>query len=77
MTLTTPSGLNGPVSVLDAPVSAAAAGTYTIEVGAARATVTPPSPRSWSGPTGPSPGRIGLTARAALVLVLFEHEMIV
>jgi hypothetical protein len=43
MTLTTPSGLNGPVSVLDAPVSGAAAGTYTIEVGAARATVTPPS----------------------------------
>ena len=43
MTLTTPSGLNGPVSVLDAPVSAAAAGTYTIEVGAARATVDPPS----------------------------------
>ena len=40
MTLTTPSGLNGPVSVLSAPVSAAAAGTYTIKVGAARATVT-------------------------------------
>lgn len=34
MTLTTPSDLNGPVSVLDAPVSAAAAGTSTIEVGA-------------------------------------------
>jgi len=31
--------LTGPVSVLDAPVSAVAAGTYTIEVGEARATV--------------------------------------
>ncbi len=38
--------LTGPVSVLHAPVSAAAAGTYTIEVGESRATV----------PVGSAPG---------------------
>jgi len=38
--------LTGPVSVLNAPVSAAAEGTYTIEVGGARATV----------PCGSAPG---------------------
>ena len=52
-------GLTGPVSVLDAPVRAAAPGTYTIEVGEARVTVpggvAPGAVAAAPGPARPRP----------------------
>jgi hypothetical protein len=62
----TVAGLTGPVSVLHAPVSAAAAGRYAIEVGGVRVTVSGGAAPGADLPAGPA-GSAGHAGPAILV----------